>query len=77
MTQKVIKNSLSKLFMLSGSQIWLIPLVDDHRCGYITKLKKKNLVGSDMLILVWKYCKHPSFFFVVKFQIVASFKTFG
>jgi hypothetical protein len=25
-----------------NSQIWLIPLVDDHQYGYITKLKKKK-----------------------------------
>jgi hypothetical protein len=32
-------------FLLSSfkySQIWLIPLVDDSHCGYITKLKKRK-----------------------------------
>jgi hypothetical protein len=30
------------LSSLTCSQIWLIPLVDDHQCGYITKLGKKK-----------------------------------
>jgi hypothetical protein len=29
------------LSSLTCSQIWLIPLVDDCQCGYITKLKNK------------------------------------
>ncbi len=27
---------------LTCSQIWLIPLVDDCKCGYVTKLKKEK-----------------------------------
>jgi hypothetical protein len=35
----ILKYLLSSLI---GSQIWLIPLVDDWQCGYITKLQKKK-----------------------------------
>jgi hypothetical protein len=31
------------LFELTCSQIWLNPLVNDHQCGYSTKLAKENL----------------------------------
>jgi hypothetical protein len=34
-------------FIICPSQIWLIPLVDDHQYGFITKLKKK----------LWKYAE--------------------
>jgi hypothetical protein len=30
-------------FIICPSQIWLIPLVDDHQYGFITKLKKKTV----------------------------------
>ncbi len=35
----LLKNLLSSL---NFSQIWLMPLVDDCQCGYITKLKQKK-----------------------------------
>ncbi len=41
MSQKYRKTL--KFFSLSAlacSQIWLIPLMDDSPCGYVTKLKK-------------------------------------
>jgi len=31
-----------KLFSITGSQIWLIPLMEDSQCGYITKLTGIN-----------------------------------
>jgi hypothetical protein len=27
---------------MTCNQIWLIPIVDDRQCGYITKLEKKK-----------------------------------
>jgi len=42
-------------FLLSSfkcSQIWLIPLVDDSHCGYITKLKKKK--KKNLLTAWWQ-----------------------
>jgi len=49
---KILKFFL--LFSLTYSQIWLIPLVDDHQHGYIAKLKKiKNKKKS----LVIVYCE--------------------
>ncbi len=35
---------LLKLSSLTYSQIWLIPLVDDHQQDCITKLKKETMV---------------------------------
>ncbi len=49
--QKIPKYTATFFFLkllssLTCSQIWLIPLADDHQCGYITKLERKERVLS-------------------------------
>ncbi len=50
------------LFCLTSSQIWLIPLVDDHKFNYLMKLKNETLIKSGIW---WKpqvigWCSMPS-----------------
>ncbi len=50
------------LFCLTSSQIWLIPLVDDHKFNYLMKLKNETLIKSG----IWEkpqvigWCSMPS-----------------
>jgi hypothetical protein len=48
------------LFLLSSltcSQIWLISLVDDHQCGFITELLEKNKKQKKTLISSVNKCQ--------------------
>jgi hypothetical protein len=42
-TGLTLERSLELFFQNKLKQIWLIPLVDNHQCGYITKLKEETL----------------------------------
>jgi len=53
----------SYIFLLSSitcDQIWLIPFVDHHQCGYITKLKNKTLTTISICRVDWPVTENLS-----------------